>query len=129
VVAAAGGLLVMSFRAVLRLPRAGGRLPPPLALVKSPCAAATPGAADASGDAAAAAAAAGDVAAAAGGLMAPGGGDPSSWWTRALFSRFLSGKEAIGIVAGFEAIGHDTWNTAVVVFPVLLLTVNALPRS
>jgi hypothetical protein len=55
--------------------------------------------------------------------------------TRALFAalgrRFLSGREAFGIAAVtvFEAIGHDTWNEVVVVFPVLLLTVNALPRS
>jgi hypothetical protein len=88
-----------------------------------PGAAATPGAAAASGDAAAAAAAAAGDAAAAGGGMAT--------MHRALFvaPQVLSGREAFGIAAGFEAIGHDTWNEVVVVSPVLLLTVNALPRS
>jgi hypothetical protein len=89
-----------------------------------PGAAATPGAAAARGDAAAAAAAAGDAAAA-----AAAAGDAAAH--RALFvaPRVLSGREAFGIAAGFEVIGQDTWNEVVVVFPVLLLTINALPRS
>jgi chemosensory pili system protein ChpA (sensor histidine kinase/response regulator) len=100
-----------------------------------PGAAATPGAAAASGDAAAAAAAAGDAAAAAAAAgdaaaAAAAAGDAAAH--RALFvaPRVLSGREAFGsIAAGFEVIGQDTWNEVVVVFPVLLLTINALPRS